>query len=110
MSRYRFVAEQRNVYPVRRLCAVLRVSASGFYDWLKRTPSRRPQANAALSARIRQVHERSRQTYGYLRMHAELRTQHARGAGRQASGSTPDGTDGVSDQRTPPFQGDHPAR
>jgi len=75
VSRYRFIAEQRTAYPVRRLCAALRVSMSGFYAWLKRTPSRRAQANAALSERIRQVHERSRQTYGYLRVHAELRAQ-----------------------------------
>lgn len=73
MSRYRFIAAQRAEYPVRRLCAVLQVSVSGFYDWQKRTPSRRAQANAALAARIRDVHERSRQTYGYLRVHAELR-------------------------------------
>jgi transposase InsO family protein len=52
---------------------VLQVSASGFYDWLKRKPSRRAQANAALAERIRAVHGRSRQTYGYLRVHAELR-------------------------------------
>lgn len=75
MSRYRFIAEQRNAYPVRRLCAVLRVSVSGFYDWLKRTPSLRAQANEALAARIRAVHEASRRTYGYLRVHAELRAQ-----------------------------------
>jgi putative transposase len=75
VSRYRFIAEQRTAYPVRRLCAALRVSVSGFYAWLKRAPSRRAQANAALSERIRQVHERSRQTYGYLRVHAELRVQ-----------------------------------
>lgn len=73
MSRYRWIAAERANYPVRRLCAVLAVSASGFYAWLKRGPSRRAQANAALAARIRQVHERSRQTYGYLRVHAELR-------------------------------------
>lgn len=73
MSRYRFIAEQRIHYPVRQLCKVLQVSASGFYDWLKRKPSRRAQANAALAERIRSVHARSRQTYGYLRVHAELR-------------------------------------
>jgi transposase InsO family protein len=73
VSRYRFIAEQRIHYPVRQLCAVLQVSASGFYDWLKRKPSRRAQANAALAERIRAVHGRSRQTYGYLRVHAELR-------------------------------------
>lgn len=73
MSRYRFIAEQQASYPVRQLCRVLQVSASGFYAWLKRPPSRRTQANAALSARIRALHAHSRQTYGYLRIHAELR-------------------------------------
>ena len=38
MSRYRFIAEARTDYPVRQLCAVLQVSASGFYDWLNRAP------------------------------------------------------------------------
>ena len=77
MSRYRFITIERAHYPVRQLCTVLQVSASGFYDWLKRTPSRRAQTNnvsmAALSDRIRQAHARSRQTYGYLWVHAELR-------------------------------------
>ncbi len=75
MSRYRFIAEERTVYPVRRMCAVLKVSVSGFYEWLKRAPSRRAQANRGLSARIRAVHEASRQTYGTLRVQAELRAQ-----------------------------------
>lgn len=48
---------------------------SGFYAWLKRKPSRRAQANAALAERIRAVHAASRQTYGYLRVQAELRAQ-----------------------------------
>jgi putative transposase len=73
VSRYRFIAEQGANYPVRQLCSVLKVSASGFYDWLKRKPSCRAQANVALAERIRAVHVRSRQTYGYLRVHAELR-------------------------------------
>ncbi len=78
MSRYRFIAEQRTEYPLRRLCAVLRVSVSGFYAWLKRKPSVRAQANESLAAQIRAVHEASRQTYGYLRVHAELRAQSER--------------------------------
>jgi putative transposase len=73
VSRYRFITEQRASYPVRQLCTVLQVSTSGFYDWLKRKPSSRAQANAALAERIRAVHVRSRQTYGYLRVQAELR-------------------------------------
>lgn len=75
MNRYRFIAGQRALYPLRRLCAVLQVSVSGFYDWLKRKPSRRAQANQALTSRIQAVHEASRQTYGSLRVQAELRAQ-----------------------------------
>ena len=33
MSRYRFIAAERDHYPVRRLCQVLDVAASGFYAW-----------------------------------------------------------------------------
>ena len=33
MSRYRFIAAERGHYPVRRLCQVLGVPASGFYAW-----------------------------------------------------------------------------
>ncbi len=61
------------MYPVQRMCAVLGVGSSGFYDWLRRKPSQRQQANEALVVRIREIHDRSRQTYGYLRVHAELR-------------------------------------
>jgi putative transposase len=75
VSRYRFIAEQAGRYPLRRLCGVLEVSVSGFYAWRKRKPSQRAQANEGLAAHIRAVHERSRQTYGYLRVHAELRAQ-----------------------------------
>lgn len=73
MSRYQFIADHRREYPVQRLCAVLGVAASGFYDWLRRDVSQRQQANEALSVRIREIHEGSRQTYGYPRIHAELR-------------------------------------
>ncbi len=75
MNRYRFIAAQRTAYSIRRLCAVLRVSVSGFYAWMKRTPSRRAQENDALAVRIRSVHEASRETYGYLRVQAELRAE-----------------------------------
>jgi putative transposase len=58
--------------PVRTLCRVLRVSASGYYDWRDRAPSARARANAALVQRIDQVHRDSDATYGAPRIHAEL--------------------------------------
>ena len=59
-------------FPVRSLCRVLRVSASGYYDWRDRAPSAQAQANAALMQRISQVHQASDTTYGAPRIHAEL--------------------------------------
>ncbi len=73
MSRYQFIADHRRAYSAQRLCAVLGVAASGFYDRLRCKPSQQQQANEALTQRIRDIHERNHQTYGYPRIHAELR-------------------------------------
>ena len=54
------------------MCRVLRVSASGYYDWRDRKPSRRALANAVLIEQIRQVHGESDGTYGMPRVRAEL--------------------------------------
>ena len=55
------------------MCRVLSVSRSGYYDWRGRSPSQRQRTDTSLTERIRQIHERSRRTYGYPRVHAELR-------------------------------------
>ena len=60
------------VYPVQAMCRVLEVSRSGYYAWRKREPSVRAQADAALTARIREVREDSRKTYGSPLLHTEL--------------------------------------
>jgi transposase InsO family protein len=73
VSRYRFIAEQRQAYSVTRLCAVLSVSESGFYAWLQRPASQHSQRDQQLSRRIEAIHADSGQTYGYLRVHAQLR-------------------------------------
>jgi putative transposase len=54
------------------LCRVLDVSTSGYYAWRKRQPSQRAQANLALVAQIRQVHQASKQRYGSPRVQREL--------------------------------------
>jgi len=59
-------------YPVATMCRVLEVSASGYYAWLKRAPSRRGREDALLTNRIRWIHLRSKGTYGAPRVHAEL--------------------------------------
>jgi putative transposase len=72
---YAFIAAHSGEFPVRRMCAVLGVSSSGYYDWRKRPPSQRQQANETLLAAIRRAHEASRQTYGSPRLHAALKQQ-----------------------------------
>jgi len=51
---------------------------SGYYAWLKRAPSKRAREDAILSDRIRDIHLRSRNTYGAPRVHEELRDEGVR--------------------------------
>lgn len=53
-------------------CRVLKVSTSGYYEWRKRSPSRRDIDDAHLLDVIIDIHGASRQTYGVRRVHAEL--------------------------------------
>jgi putative transposase len=69
---FRFVAQERAVFPVATMCRVLGVSPSGFWAWLKREPSQRSVSDAELTARITAVHKESRGTYGSPRVHADL--------------------------------------
>jgi putative transposase len=73
---YRFVEAERANHPVRRMCRVLDVSASGYWAWRSRPPSPRAISDAALTEVIRTIHARSRGTYGVPRIHAELADAH----------------------------------
>src|SRR5215216_863808 len=46
---------------------------AGYYAWACRPPSDRSRSDALLGEQIRQIHDRSRGTYGAPRIHAELR-------------------------------------
>ena len=55
------------------MCAVFGVSASGFYAWQARPRSERAMDDECLLEEIRDVHARSRQTYGSPRVHEALK-------------------------------------
>lgn len=70
--KYAFIREHRECWPVRLQCRVLGVSASGYYDHLKRRPGPRKVRRAELGDRIARVHAESRGRYGGPRVHAQL--------------------------------------
>ena len=53
-------------------CRVLKVSTSGYYEWLGRPESPRAVRNRELMKLIAGIHGESRGTYGWPRVHAEL--------------------------------------
>ena len=83
MSRYRFIAAERGHYPVRRLCQVLGVPASGFYAWQADQPRAvgRPKTPAWETALVKAfgVHQRR---YGTRRLRVVLQEKGHR-VGRQ---------------------------
>jgi len=70
VSRFQFIDAEKAHFPVSLLCKIVGVSKSGYYAWKSRPPSKKSQEDAALTERIVEVHKRSRETYGYPRVHA----------------------------------------
>jgi hypothetical protein len=58
---FELIDAEKASYPISLLCRVLGVSRSGYYEWKDRPPSERDRGNAALTEKIRQIHDRSRQ-------------------------------------------------
>jgi transposase InsO family protein len=74
--KFAFILAERATWPIVVMCAVLKVSASGFYAWLKREPSARDKKDERLKVLIGESFARSRQTYGSPRVHADLANEH----------------------------------
>jgi len=70
--KYAFIREHQAQYPVQRMCSVLGVSSSGYYDWFDRPESSRSRSNRSLITKIRCFHQASRKTYGSPRIHRDL--------------------------------------
>ena len=73
--RFRLVRQHEDVFQVRNMCRALSVSQSGYYAWRDRPESARGREDRQLERVIRIVHEKSRQTYGSPRVHAEMKAQ-----------------------------------
>ena len=72
---FRFIEAEKANHAISTMWRVLEVSRSGYYAWSLRPPSERAVRNAALIDEIRRVHAESDGTYGYRRVHAQLRRE-----------------------------------
>jgi len=70
--RYACIQRQRRHLSIRRMCQLLSVSRSGYYDWLGRPESRRSRRNRELTMLIRQIHLESNGVYGARKIQREL--------------------------------------
>ncbi len=55
------------------MCKVLKVSKSGFYEWLSRKPSKRQLENQKITKHIKMIHDNSRRRYGSPKITEELK-------------------------------------
>jgi putative transposase len=85
VSCFGFIAAEKAHHPVAALCRALGVSRSGFHAWERRGPSPRRRSDQELLERIRGIHAESRGTYGWPRVHAELRHRGARVARKRVA-------------------------
>lgn len=71
--KYEFIHAHRFAFAVKKMCQVLRVSRSGYYDWYERPESQRSIENKALVKEITEIHKNSYETYGSPRITDELK-------------------------------------
>ena len=72
---YAFIEDRCGDLPAAIACRSMKVSTSGFYEWRHHRSHPRPRIreDQVLTAKIREIHQMSRGTYGSPRVHAELR-------------------------------------
>jgi putative transposase len=66
--KYAVIKKHSNQFSIRMMCGLLSVSASGYYDWYDRTPSKRSKANAELAIKIKDAFDRERSRAGAVRI------------------------------------------
>ncbi len=73
MSRYRFIETQPTHYPIRLLCQVLGVPASGYYAWQQTHQHALAQGSPAWGTVLVKVFGRHKRRYGTRRQQVALR-------------------------------------
>jgi transposase InsO family protein len=71
--KYAFIKTNTEQWSIERLCEVLEVSSSGYYDWLKRPVCKRAKEDSQLTEQIIKFHCGSGCTYGSPRIYKDLK-------------------------------------
>lgn len=73
--KYAWIQEHRDSFPVTVMCQVLRVSPSGYYDSMRREPSKRAQRHERIRQSVQQVHAESHGIYGSAKISDQLQNR-----------------------------------
>ena len=73
MSRYRFIKAQREHYPLRLICQLLNVPASGYYAWQQAQQQRVVPCEPAWETALVKVFGVHKRCYGTRRLQVALR-------------------------------------
>ena len=67
------IKKYSNHFPVRKMCGLLSVSPSGYYDWKNRKPSKRSIENQKLTLRIKEIFDEEKARAGAERIAKRLK-------------------------------------
>ena len=70
--RFQFLKENQKKYNIKKACGILKISRSGFYDFLHRHKSKRSIENEALAEMILDIFKENEGRYGSRRIQKVL--------------------------------------
>ncbi|WP_249039309.1 IS3 family transposase [Lysinibacillus mangiferihumi] len=72
---YNFIQQHRHDFRVAKMCEVLGVSRSGYYEWLNRPKSNQKERKEKLTSQIKRVYLDSRRNYGSPKITKQLNSE-----------------------------------
>ncbi len=71
--KYQFIKDNSEIFPVKKMAKVLKVSRSCYYAWLNSKPSNHELRDNELCVEIKQIFTEKRSLYGSPRIYRELK-------------------------------------
>jgi putative transposase len=70
--KYKFIKDNGSIFPIEKMCNVLKLSSSGYYKWKNRPRSKRLLLKEKIKEQITSIYFLSKQRYGSPRITFEL--------------------------------------